>query len=418
MQLIVHRGANQVGGSCIEISHENFTILLDIGLPLDSGFDDDMESNLPQPLFNEIRQGIKKINAVLLSHAHMDHYGLVGMLPREIPLYTGQASADLINLTSKISFRTKEQIAPHFFTNKKTFFIGPFAITPYRVDHSAFDSYAFLISAGGKSIFYSGDFRSHGRLTKVFDKLISDPPKVDVLLMEGTMVGSRSKELSLSERKLEEKYVQLIQETPGIVMVSASSQNIDRLVTLFKATMRSKRLFIIDFYTAEIIETLGKYANIPRASWPRIRVCYPKRLSKWFKILGLSDITEKHRKNGIKWTRLREIENKAVILIRPNFNEIKEYLSLKDATWVYSMWPGYFERDDRLRNLKTYFQERGVRIELLHTGGHAKISDLSRMAEALKPEVIIPVHSFHSEKFKEYFTNVKIVKDGEIISTD
>jgi len=295
MELTVHRGANQVGGSCIELSHENYTVLMDLGLPLDSNFDNDMTSSLPQPLFNDIRQGIKKINAVLLSHAHIDHFGLIGMLPDEIPLYTGQASADLINLTQKVSFRPKKQIAPIFFKNKKSFFIGPFFVTPYRVDHSAFDSYAFLVSAGGKNVFYTGDFRSHGRLTKAFEILINDPPKVDALLMEGTMVGTQSDELSLNEKDLEEKFLQLIQETRGIVMVSASSQNIDRLVTIFKATMCSGRRFIIDFYTAEILETLGKYANIPQASWPRIRVCYPQRLSQWFETLGLSNIKEKHR---------------------------------------------------------------------------------------------------------------------------
>ncbi|HNY50051.1 MAG TPA: MBL fold metallo-hydrolase [Smithella sp.] len=418
MKLIIHRGANQVGGSCIELSHEDYTILMDLGLPLDSNFDDDMESRLPQPLFNEIRQGNKKIKAVLLSHAHVDHFGLIGMLPDEIPIYTGQASADLINLTQKVSYRPKKPIAPIFFENRKTFFVGPFAITPYRVDHSAFDSYAFLVSAGGKNIFYSGDFRAHGRLTKIFDKLISDPPKVDVLLMEGTMVGSRCNELSLSERKLEEKFVQLIQETPGIVMISTSSQNIDRLVTIFKATMRSQRLFIIDFYTAEILETVGKYAKIPQAYWPRIRVCYPNRLETWFKMLGLSYIPEKHRQNVITWTRLRELEDKAVILIRPNFTEVKKSLSLEDATWIYSMWPGYCERDERLKDLRNYFQGKGVRIESLHTGGHAKIPDLARLTQALKPEVIIPVHSFHAEKFKEYFTNVKIVKDVEAVSID
>ena len=103
---------------------------------------------------------------------------------------------------------------------------------------------------------------------------------------------------AITEEELEEKFVQLIAETPGIVMVSASSQNIDRLVTIFKAAQRSQRFFIIDFYTAEILERLGKYANIPQASWPKIRVCYPKLLANWFEKLGLPDILEKHRQMG------------------------------------------------------------------------------------------------------------------------
>jgi Cft2 family RNA processing exonuclease len=35
MKIIIHRGAQEVGGSCVEIAHRDATILLDAGLPLD-----------------------------------------------------------------------------------------------------------------------------------------------------------------------------------------------------------------------------------------------------------------------------------------------------------------------------------------------------------------------------------------------
>ena len=95
------------------------------------------------------------------------------------------------------------------------------------------------------------------------------------------------------------------------------------------------------------------------------------------------------------------------MLVRPNFlPNIKRFLSLEGATWIYSMWPGYFEKSAPLRNMRTYFQEKGVRIEYLHTGGHAGISDLKKMVDAMKPSTVIPIHSFHSEEFKDQFPNV------------
>ena len=140
MQLIIHRGAHQVGGSCIELTHMGSTILLDIGLPLDSGFDDDPKDSLPQPLFDEIRQGVKKIDGVVISHAHMDHYGLARMLPTDIPIYCGQASAELIGITSKIRSHNSEEVAFQYYKGKDPFNIGHFTITPYLMDHSAFDT--------------------------------------------------------------------------------------------------------------------------------------------------------------------------------------------------------------------------------------------------------------------------------------
>ncbi|MBW2164284.1 MAG: MBL fold metallo-hydrolase, partial [Deltaproteobacteria bacterium] len=101
--MIIHRGAHEVGGSCVELNSESSTILLDVGLQLDHNFSEDLNSDLPQPLFHQLRRGSKKLNGVLLSHAHLDHYGLAGMLPPEIPVYCGEASAELIAITAQLN---------------------------------------------------------------------------------------------------------------------------------------------------------------------------------------------------------------------------------------------------------------------------------------------------------------------------
>jgi len=40
MRLIIHRGAHQVGGSCVELACGDSTILIDVGLPLEYNFGD------------------------------------------------------------------------------------------------------------------------------------------------------------------------------------------------------------------------------------------------------------------------------------------------------------------------------------------------------------------------------------------
>ncbi len=419
MKLILHRGAQEIGGSCVEVAHEGTTILLDVGLPLDYDMDEDPESCMPQPLFNQLQNGDKNIAAVILSHAHLDHYGLAGLLPEGVPVYCGKASAELIDISNIITSKKTKSFETRHYNTWKPLQVGSFTITPYLMDHSAFDAYGFLVQAGKKSLFYTGDFRGHGRKAKLLDKLIQHPPRVNALLLEGTLIGERTDELAVSEEDLQKDFVRVIGETPGIVLVSVSSQNIDRLVTIFKAAKQAGRQLIIDFYTAEVLDRLKEYARLPQASWGRIRVCYPRFVSKHFENMGLKAILERHRPNGIRWKRLNRIENKTVMLIRPGFlYDIKKYLDLKEATWAYSMWRGYFEKSQSLRNMKSYLESKNIRYEYIHTSGHAVLSDLKRLAEALSPEVIIPIHSFHPDRFQDHFVNVRVMKDGELLDIE
>ena len=153
MKLIVHRGAHEIGGNCVEVSQNDSTIILDIGLPLTFSFDDDINDVLPQPIFNDIIQGKKLIDGILLSHPHLDHYGLIGSLPEEIPVYCGNSAAKLMELTALMNPNISVSDRLRNFKPSEQIKIGAFKITPYLMDHSAFDSYAFLIETDEKNIF-------------------------------------------------------------------------------------------------------------------------------------------------------------------------------------------------------------------------------------------------------------------------
>ncbi|MBW2363893.1 MAG: hypothetical protein JRF25_02225 [Deltaproteobacteria bacterium] len=69
-----------------------------------------------------------------------------------------------------------------------------------------------------------------------------------------------------------------------------------------------------------------------------------------------------------------------------------------------------------MRNLKSYLEGKGVPYEYIHTSGHAKLSDLSKLVDAMAPDMVIPIHSFHPDKFKDHFPNVRLVENGEIVN--
>ena len=155
MQIKISKGTNEIGGSCIELKTKNTTILLDYGTPL-----------------KDSSQQVKitdKVDAILISHPHQDHFGEIVNIDVSTPIYCGELSLELMN-AAKI-FTGNPILKNNFQTFKawNSFKIGDFRITPYLVDHSATDAYAFLIEADGKRVLYSGDFRANGRKSILFD---------------------------------------------------------------------------------------------------------------------------------------------------------------------------------------------------------------------------------------------------------
>ena len=66
--------------------------------------------------------------------------------------------------------------------------------------------------------------------------------------------------------------------------------------------------------------------------------------------------------------------------------------------------------------MRASLKDKVVRYEYLHTSGHAKLEDMKKLVDAMAPEMVVLIHSFHPDKFKDYFPNVRLVDDGEVMN--
>ena len=276
IRIIVLRGSNEIGGNCVELATAKSRLILDVGMPLSEMMGDRASKRRKPDRDDLIQRGIilpipglfspgPKIDGILLSHAHGDHFGLIGETLPEIPVYLSRGASKMLMAGSLFVGQTGVHKARQkILVPGKPCRIGDFLVTAYLVDHSSYGSMAFLIEAEGKRIVYSGDLRLHGRkpgMAQVLLKAIRQAP-LDLLIMEGTSL-SRGKEPGPSEQDVEEQLVESLKQTPGLALAMFSPQNVDRLVSFYRAAVRSGRTLVLDPYAAFILYLIKSECKVP-----------------------------------------------------------------------------------------------------------------------------------------------------------
>ncbi len=76
-----HSGTKEIGGTCLEIESQRKRIVLDIGCPLNCTPD---KTLLPE--ISEIQTLGESLLGIIISYAHLDHYGLLSTGKSGVPI--------------------------------------------------------------------------------------------------------------------------------------------------------------------------------------------------------------------------------------------------------------------------------------------------------------------------------------------
>lgn len=394
MIIKVYRGTHEIGGSCIGIRTAQTSLLLDIGSSLTGeGFE------LPNEHFD----------AILISHAHQDHYGEISST-ENADIYSGKATKVLIDITREFTGKPVLTNPWRMFEDKTPFMVGDIKITPFLIDHSAYDSYMLLLEAENKKILYTGDFRLNGRKGD-FSKIQIEtmPEDIDLCICEGTTL--MREDSPTPEKQIEKELISVFKEKCPI-LINASAQNIDRIVSITRACLIAGKKFVIDPYAAYVLEKLDN-KHIPNAKFDCVNVFYPMALSKRIAEKDVS-ILYRYKNKRVSTQELNEQLNDVVMLVRPSMlADLKIRIkNLQNAIFIHSMWKGYWD-DSKLDNFKAFINEQGMRVQFIHTSGHAYKNEILFLLDTLKPKTVLPVHTENPTIFKQFYPNVVFMNDKE-----
>ncbi len=392
---------NQIGGCITVISTDNTKIVIDFGESLPGA---EKVENIDFDWENE------KVDAVFFTHYHGDHIGRFMEIPDDVDLYMGEVTWKvLVNLNTalknnEIVNHLKNRPNIYFVNIQKTINVGDIKVTPYAVDHSAFDAYMFLIETPDKNILHTGDYRDHGHrghtkwpdgtdknvMIEVINRYVRDngKRKIDFLITEGTMIGNRKNDRRYSEKQMLKDAMKIFKDNK-YVFLKISSTNVDSLATFYHAARENGMGFYANRYVLSQLNTFSeagrKYTRLYDFS------------DKWPILLKPTDNASEDYLRSFNSQRKHMREDGFVMLVSEYeyYEDIMEEFADLNPIMIFSLWKGYIDEEigKGAYNAKlAEFCKRHRAIEI-HTSGHAYPEFIEEVKKAVGAKEVIMIHT-------------------------
>ena len=125
------------------------------------------------------------------------------------------------------------------------------------------------------------------------------------------------------------------------------------------------------------------------------------------------EVIDRYRSKRIFPKQLAAVASHSVMLFRPSMAaELERAGCLSGARLIYSLWEGYL-KEDRLNRFRMWRDRLRIPLTHIHTSGHASVADLKRLAQAIHPKRVVPIHSAQPGRYAELFERVDLKHDGK-----
>jgi ribonuclease J len=272
------------------------------------------------PLYRDLRRNDgPALNAVFISHAHLDHNGDLSYLDPDIPVCTTRITAFVaraMQISGQSGFeRELAYVNPREWDDSQgvlrtvkgapyrarthVFLDGPLSIAakqqweaspakkPLRaaasvglndcltgqqvrfwpVDHSVPGAAAYAIRTSAGWVGYTGDIRFHGKSTTAMERFVKELAELEpvALLCEGTSIlhpaflaGNVGDRAPVTEEQVASNALRLVQQATGqLVVADFSPRNVERLLTFLQVAEETGRLLAIQPKDAFLLQGMS-----------------------------------------------------------------------------------------------------------------------------------------------------------------
>lgn len=456
-KLIVYGGAREIGGNKIFLEDGDVRLWLDFGTPFSRyrsffneylrprstrGLWDLLALGLLPPLYGLYREDLAPprlwerfegknlkrdhgpaVDAVLITHAHLDHMGDIAFLDPDIPLVMSPMTAAVaraMQVTSTSGFthewcyltkrvwdegsgtlqvekrapyhgRRFDLLADSVPPELQTWWLHPLGrsrglngsppepfsgrvsdrrVCWWPVDHSIPGAVAFAVETRAGWMAYTGDLRFHGREQAVSERLQADWEQmgIAVLLCEGTRLGESTR---ITEGQVYENALELTDRAEGrLVVADFAPRNLERFQTFLEVARQTRRCLVIQPRDAYLLEAISRvsptFREILDGSRDNSQICLlndPKaRPNPWEQ-----DLRERWRNRMVKLSQISK--DPGAYLLCCSLLDMNDLLdidpaSLEGGLYLYANSRAYDEEQAvDLERLRQWVRHLGMRME-------------------------------------------------------
>lgn len=435
-------GVNEIGGNKVLLEDLDVRIFLDFGESFAfgteyftswlsprsiNGLGDYFEFGLlpkimgvyakKQLAFTDLPYCEPKINAVFLSHAHVDHVNHIQFLDPEIPLYLGVGTKLFLETMEETSgFRSYGEHQYRTFRTGYKIKVDNLVIEPIHVDHSIPAAYGFLIHTSEGTIVYTGDLRVHGPrrdMTEEFVKKASESEPI-AMICEGTRMVEKEKRKNYSEKQVKELSEKVVSSTDKIVFVTRYSRDMDRFRSLYNVAKNNERKIVVSPKTAYLLNKIvqDKRLDLPDPLKDNNVLVYYKRKKTgkfnendyyiWERIFMDNMVTHKFIH-----------ENQNHLIMDLNFYQFSELIDIKPVSgshFIHSMSEPFSEEDIEDQVMHNWLAHFKMSFHQLHASGHLNKKELTEIINLINPKKLFPIHTENPQLFKKVSNNVQTIE--------
>lgn len=417
MVMVPLGGVGEIGMNCMMYGYglpgDYRWIMVDLGLTFAGPREPGIEIIVPDITFAENEK--HNIEAIILTHAHEDHYGAIPDLWEnlEVPIYATPFTASM--LKAKLAREGLESIVQIKEVSRRAKFdLGPFKIEMVDMAHSIPEPLGLHIKTDAGTLFHTGDWKldpdpivgpptDENRLKKLGDE------GIDVLVCDSTNATREGS--SISEVDVAKTLDEIIATSKQRAVVTTFASNVARIKSVAEAAYKSGRYVVLAGRALERVVGIAKETGY---------------IPEDYNFLSDEDFQHLPAKECVVLATGSQGEGRAALARIAEGSHPRIKLKPKDTVIFSSRTiPGNERSVGYVINLLAA-QDLNIITESdapVHVTGHPRRGELEKLYSWVRPKILVPVHgeehhlrSQASFGKSQNIEKVQLIRNGDMLS--